>query len=118
MSYTMEFIITAVIMAITLGAFVALIVVENAMREKPPVIKWFVAFAIMVTIGCLVGGGMVSDTKRDDELYNGGYCTKCGSPYRFAGVENHKSSGSEYYWTCDKCGNTISVYTFYDSRKN
>lgn len=118
MSYTMEFIFTAVIMAITLGAFIALIVVENAMYSKPPVVKWFTALAIMATIGCLVGGGMTLDTKNDDEQYNGGYCTECGYPYRFAGAENHKASGSEYYWTCDNCGNTISVGTFYDSREN
>lgn len=39
MSYTMEFIFTAIIMAITLGAFIALIIVENAMYNKPPIAK-------------------------------------------------------------------------------
>lgn len=64
-------------------------------------------------IGCLVfwlliSGGMYTEDKRDNKMWNNGICSMCEGEYRFSGATKHRTS-RHYYYTCEDCDHTIEI---------
>lgn len=110
MSYTVEFIIMAVLFSMTVGGFMAMCIVNIIAEDGKPVVKWIVGIILAITIGCGISGLVTLQNKGDDEAWNNGYCTECNEPYRFANAVHHKNGDDEYYYTCDNCGHTIVIH--------
>lgn len=64
---------------------------------------------IIITMTVLAIVILAADYKVEKSLYNNGYCT-CDNEWRLLNVSDH-----QYYFVCDKCGNTIHT-TFSPSR--
>lgn len=116
MSYTIEFILVAIFMSLTVGGFMALCIVGIFTENSKPIVKWIVGTILAVAIGCSISGLFVLQNKNDTEAWNNGYCTECGNPYKFTSAVHHKNSDDEYYYTCDNCGNTIVVHSLYSGK--
>lgn len=110
MSYTVEFIIMAVLFSLVLGGFMAMCIVNTIAENSKPVVKWIMGIIIAVTIGCGVSGLVTLQNKGDDEAWNNGYCTEDNQPYKFTSTVHHKNGDDEYYYTCDNCGHTIIIH--------
>lgn len=82
MSYTVEFIIMAVLFSMVVGGFMALCIVNMIAEDSKPVVKWIMGIIIAVAIGCGISGLVTLQNKGDDE----------------------------YYYTCDNCGHTIVIH--------
>lgn len=107
-----EFVICAVIMTFTLGAYISIIIVATFMKNNKTIVKNIVRFIIALTIGCLVSFALVSESNANDKTWNNGYCTQCGNPYRFVNVDRSFST-TRYYWTCDNCRKVIELQKNY-----
>lgn len=111
MSYTAEFILTSILMSLTVGSYMAIFIVNIIAENSKPIVKWIIGIILAVAIGCGVGGLITLQNKDDDEAWNNGYCTECNKPYKFTNAVHHRNSDDEYYYTCDNCGHTIILHT-------
>lgn len=97
------FIITAIIMTITIGLFIALITTNEIKKIATRVIA---IILISSMVGCGIAGLFWLGHKFDEQSWNGGLCP-CGEKWRLVNVEHKKNGGDLYYYTCDECNNTI-----------
>ncbi len=99
------FIFTAVLMTITVGAFMALMF-TSGMKDG-----WgraIVAIIIAIAIGCGIAGMFALEYKGDEMAWNNGTC-ECGGEWDLVNVEHRKNSGNRYYWECEDCGHVIQT---------
>jgi hypothetical protein len=111
MSYTVEFILTSILMSLTVGSYMAIFIVNIIAENSKSIIKWIMGIILAIAIGCGIGGLVTLQNKDDDEAWNNGYCTECNKPYKFTSTVHHRSGDDEYYYTCDKCGHTIVTHS-------
>lgn len=111
MNYTAEFILTSILMSLTVGSYMTIFIVNIIAENSKPIVKWIIGIILAVAIGCGVGGLITLQNKGDDEAWNNGYCTECNEPYKFTSTVHHRNSDDEYYYTCDNCGHTIILHT-------
>lgn len=62
-------------------------------------------------IGFLFGGINYLDAKMSYETWNGGHCEICEGEWQLVAVAGR--SYKTYYWSCEKCGNTIETSTMF-----
>lgn len=72
------------------------------------IISGIVGAVIAVAIIVLFIGACLGQKKIEVEYYNDGICTICGGEYEFAGGSRYRNN-SEYYYTCENCGHTITA---------
>ena len=56
MSYTVEFIIMAVLFSMTVGGFMAMCIVNIIAEDGKPIVKWIVGIILAIAIGCGISG--------------------------------------------------------------
>lgn len=56
----------------------------------------------------LLSAGLAFDSKRDAELWNGGYC-ECGEHWTLAGASKSRNGTETKYYRCDNCHNEIQI---------
>ena len=108
-----EFIIMAIIMTLVVGVFMSLIIVNIFAENSKSIFKKIVTVIIAVAIGCGISGLFTLEKKCDEITWNNGYCTECGTSYRFANTEHHRNAGTTYIWVCDSCGKIIELHNKY-----
>ena len=101
------FIITAVLMTITVGLFIALLTPNGIKKIAPRVIAIILVSSM---IGCGIAGLFWMEYKNDEQSWNGGLCP-CGEEWRLVNVEHTKNGSDFYYYTCDECNNTIRTHS-------
>lgn len=67
MSYTVEFIIMAVLFSVILGGFMAMCIVNTIAENSKPIVKWIMGIIIAVAIGCGVSGLVTLQNKGDEQ---------------------------------------------------
>ena len=72
------------------------------------IISGIVGAIIAVAIMVLFISACLGQNKAEIEYYNNGICTICGGEYEFAGGSRYRNH-SEYYYTCENCGHTITT---------
>lgn len=107
---TTLFIITAIVMSATVGAFISLMVVNTFLENGKFAVKIIVGAILSLCIGCFVSGGLMLEKTGDEELWNNGYCVECEQPYTFANAEHRRNGSTIYFWNCDNCGKVISLH--------
>lgn len=64
-----------------------------------------------IVIWLMFSAAVFSEAKYDDEMWNNGICSTCGSDYIFNGASHYRTSDN-YYYTCKDCGHTIEINSF------
>lgn len=67
---------------------------------------FMVAIIILMILAVIVAN---YENKQGEKNYNNGICTECGGNYYFIDMEHIRNGGDEYYYSCDKCGHTITT---------
>lgn len=99
-----EFIAYAIFFSFVLVIMITMVLVFC--YDKQPGLK---TVLVSIAIGCLISVSLTYQNKLEDDAWNGGYCTKCGKPYRLLKVDRFGGTEGEYFYTCDNCGHTIEL---------
>ena len=81
MSYTVEFILTSILVSLTVGSYMAIFIVNIIAENNKSIIKWIMGIILAIAIGCGIGGLVTLQNKDDDEAWNNGYCTDSLTSY-------------------------------------
>ena len=84
---------------------------------KKKITKWVISFLIALIMGCGIGTILILQNSSDAKKWNDGKCTECGSNYKLTDVENARTGGMYYYYSCDNCGKTICLMIRQDINK-
>lgn len=100
------FILTAVVMTITVGAFMAMMFTSGMKDDWKRVV---VSIILAIAIGCGIAGMFALEQKGDEIVWNNGTC-ECGGEWDLVNVEHIKNGGNRYYWNCEDCGHVIETH--------
>ena len=73
--------------------------------------KGFIVFIVIIVLLCAIGIiGAICEEKIDDEVWNNGYCSKCGCPWHYQDMYHIKDIGNVYIYA-DEEGHSIEIHT-------
>lgn len=101
-----DFIITAIIIALTVGVFFGLMFTSSMQGFR----RCIATIVIALIIGMIISVLIVGQAHGDIERWNNGVCPNCGEPWRLVSVQHLRSGDTACYYTCDKCQRTIELH--------
>jgi predicted RNA-binding Zn-ribbon protein involved in translation (DUF1610 family) len=100
------FVIVAVLMSITVGAFLSMCIISNTNLKGWK--KAIIGIAISVAIGCAISEMFVLEAKSNQTAWNNGYCYSCDTQWELVNVQKTRG-GMHYFYTCPNCGEIIDL---------
>jgi hypothetical protein len=100
------FIIVAILMSITGGAFISMIILANT-----KISGWkevVIGIILSIAIGCAISGMFVLGTKINADSWNNGNCYNCNTQWELVNVQKMRST-THYYYSCPNCGEVIDL---------
>lgn len=104
------FIISGIILTITLGAFMAMIFTSGM---KDGIAKVIIGIVLAFAVGFGVIGLFGLEYKGDTKRWNNGTCTTCGTAFELFDIEHHRNSGNTYYYKCEN-GHLIKTANYFE----
>ena len=101
------FIITGILMTITVGIFIGLILtagVENVVK------RIIITALASLIVGFGIAGAFALERLGDESVWNEGYC-ECGCEWKLLNIQHIKNGGDNYYYACDDCGDSIMTHS-------
>ena len=101
------FIITGLLMTVSVGGFMSLIFTSGM---KSGCKKVIVATIISLVIGFGISGLFALERRGDEIAWNNGNC-ECGGEWHLFDIEHLKNSGKLYYYECENCFDVIRTHS-------
>ena len=101
-----SFIITAILMALTIGILFGLMFTMSLSGIKRAVVTLLIA----LSLGSIISGLIVGEAKSDANAWNDGVCPECSEPWHLVNVEHLRHGDVLAYYTCDKCQKVIELH--------